>query len=285
VGSAAVAPLCLQQRALGALVIALADPLRRYAAVDLALVADAAHRTALAVEHTRLLRAATAAAAAREEFLHVASHELRGPIGTLRLTVQLLGRDARKGRQENLAERLRVVDRQAGRLARLADMLLDVSRITAGRLELAREPGDLAAAVREVVARLEDEAAEAGVEIHLDAPGEVRCAFDAARMEQVVSNLLSNAVKYGREAPVAVRVRDGGGRAIVEVEDHGIGIAPEDQERIFDRFERAVSARHFAGIGLGLWIVRQLVEAHGGTIRVRSAPGEGATFTVELPAG
>ena len=120
--------------------------------------------------------------------------------------------------------------------------------------------------------------------VRLDAREEVRCAFDAARMDQVASNLLSNAIKYGREAPVDVRVRREADRAILEVVDRGIGVAPEDQERIFDRFERAVSARHFAGIGLGLWIVRQLVEAHGGTIRVRSAPGRGATFSVELPA-
>jgi signal transduction histidine kinase len=119
----------------------------------------------------------------------------------------------------------------------------------------------------------------------VDAPGEVRCALDPDRMDQVVSNLLSNAVKYGREGPVEVRVRREQDRAVLEVEDHGIGVAPEDQERIFERFERAVPARHFGGIGLGLWIVRQLVEAHGGTIRVRSVPGQGATFTVELPAG
>ncbi len=283
-GSAGIAALCLQKRALGAIVVAAADPLRRHGPADLALLAHVAHRTALAVEHARLLREATAAAHAREEFLQVASHELRGPIGTLRLTVQLLGRDARKGKTDTLADRLRVIERQAGRLGRLSDMLLDVSRITAGRLDLAREPGDLAAVAREVVSRFEEEAAESGVEIRVDAPEEVRCAFDASRMDQVVSNLLSNAVKYGREGPVEVRARGGGGRAILEVEDHGIGIAPADQERIFDRFERAVSARHFAGIGLGLWIVRQLVEAHGGAIRVRSVPGEGATFTVELPA-
>ncbi len=284
IGSAAVAPLCLQGRALGAIVVAAADPLRRYGPPDLALAADVGHRTALAVEHARLLREATAAAQAREEFLQVASHELRGPIGTLRLTVQLLDRDARKGHTDALSDRLRIIDRQAGRLGRLSDMLLDVSRITAGRLDLAREPGDLAALVREVVSRHEDEAAEAGVELRVVAPAEVRCAFDAARMDEVVSNLISNAVKYGRDAPVDVRVRGEPGRAILEVADHGIGIAPEDQERIFGRFERAVSARHFSGIGLGLWIVRQLVEAHGGGIRVTSAPGRGSTFTVELPA-
>ena len=111
----------------------------------------------------------------------------------------------------------------------------------------------------------------------------VRGYWDRLRVSQVVTNLLSNAVKYGRERPVDVRVRRGEGRAVLEVEDRGIGVAAEDQERIFGRFERAVSARHFAGLGLGLWIVRQLVEAHGGTIRVKSVPGEGATFTVALP--
>jgi signal transduction histidine kinase len=284
-GSAVVAPLCLQRRALGAVVVASADPLRRYGAPDLALVGEVGHRTALAVEHARLLREATVAAQAREEFLHVASHELRGPIGTLRLAVQLLGRDLRKGKLDALAGRLRILDRQAGRLSRLSDMLLDVSRITAGRLELARVDADLAALVREVAPRFEEDAAEAGIALRVDAPGEVRCALDPDRMDQVVSNLLSNAVKYGREGPVEVRVRRDADRAVLEVEDHGIGVAPEDQERIFERFERAVPARHFAGIGLGLWIVRQLVEAHGGTIRVRSVPGQGATFTVELPAG
>ncbi|HEX9049059.1 MAG TPA: ATP-binding protein [Anaeromyxobacter sp.] len=284
VGSAAVAPLCLRGRALGAIVLAATDPLRRYGAPDLALATDVGHRTALAVEHERLLREATGAARAREEFMQVASHELRGPIGTLRLAVHLLGRDVAKGRTQAFAERLRIIDRQAGRLGRLSDMLLDVSRITAGRLEIAREPGDLSALVREVVARVGDEAVDAGIDLRLQAPDEVRCAFDAARLDQVVSNLLSNALKYGREAPVDVRVRRDAGRAILEVEDRGIGIAPEDQERIFERFERAASAHPFAGIGLGLWIVRRLVEAHGGTIRVRSAPGQGATFTVELPA-
>jgi signal transduction histidine kinase len=284
VTAAALVPLCLAGRALGALVVASADPLRRYGPADLALLGDVGHRTALAVEHARLLREATAAAAAREEFLHVASHELRGPIGTLRLAVQLLARDAQRGRTESTAERLRVIERQAGRLAWLSDLLLDVSRITAGRLELAPKEGDLAALVREVAARLGDEAAEAGVALGVEAAHPVRCVFDHARMEQVISNLLSNAVKYGRGRPVAVRVRGGGGRATIEVEDQGIGIAPEDQERIFGRFERAASAQHFAGLGLGLWIVRQLVAAHGGEIRVRSAPGEGATFVVELPA-
>ena len=280
-----LAPLCLKRRSLGALVVARGDGPAALHEADLALVADVAHRTALAVEHARLLREATLAAAAREEFLHVASHELRGPLGTLRLTVQLLGRDVRKGDRGGMEARLRVLDRQAQRLVRLSDALLDVSRITAGRIELAREEADLAALVREVASAFEEEAADCESPLEVEARDPVRCAFDAGRLEQVVSNLLSNALKYGRGRPVRISARVDGRRALVEVEDRGIGIAQEDQERIFGRFERAVSGRQYAGLGLGLWIVRRLVEAHGGRVRVRSAPGRGSTFTVELPLG
>jgi len=282
--SAALAPLCLKRRSLGALGAASADAISRYGADELALVSDVAHRTALAVAHARLLREATLSAAAREEFLHVASHELRGPLGTLRLTVQLLRRDAGKATPAQIEARLRLLDRQAQRLVRLSDTLLDVSRITAGKLDLARDEGDLAALVRDVATAFEEEAADAGSELAVRAGEPVPCSFDAARIEQVISNLLSNALKYGRGGPVSIVARGADGRASIEVEDHGIGIAPEEQERIFGRFERAVSSRHFGGLGLGLWISRRLIEAHGGTIRVRSAPGQGSTFTVELPA-
>jgi signal transduction histidine kinase len=121
-------------------------------------------------------------------------------------------------------------------------------------------------------------------EVVIEAPTPVRCVFDGARMDQVVSNLLSNAIKYGAGRPIRLAVLRCGASVRLEVEDHGIGIAAELQERIFGRFERAVSGREYPGLGLGLWIVRRLVEAHGGTIRLRSAPREGATFMVELPA-
>ncbi len=278
--AAVLAALCVRGHVLGAVAVATAEPMHRFVAPDLALVGDVVRRTALAVEHARLLRDATLAARAREEFLQVASHELRGPVGTLRLSVEILMRGASPAAQ---AARLRAIERQAHRLGVLSDTLLDVSRITAGRLELAREHGDLAALVRETAARATDAASEAGSELSVDAPEPLHLSFDPGRLDQVVSNLLSNAVKYGRGGPIRIAARQAGGRARIEVEDRGIGIAPDDLDRIFERFERAVSTRHYGGLGLGLWIVRRLVEAHGGTIRVRSAPGEGSTFTVELP--
>jgi signal transduction histidine kinase len=269
----------------GSLAVAAAESGQRYGPTDLALISDVSRRTSLALEHARLYAAAKLAAQAREDFLHVASHELRGPLGTLRLAVQLLSRDLRGGDGSRAAERLRVMERQADRLVRLSDALLDVSRITAGRLVLVREEHDLAALAREAAARHAEQAAEARCDLMVEAPYPIPCACDQGRIEQVISNLLSNALKYGRGMPVKIGARREASWAVLEVIDRGIGIAPEDQARIFGRFERAVSPRNYGGLGLGLWIVRSLVEAHGGHIRVASAPGHGSTFTVELPLG
>ena len=195
----------------------------------------------------------------------------------------LLRREVRGGDPDGCERRLRVLDRQVARLLGLSDTLLDVSRITGGRLELAREDGDLAALAVEVAARFTDDAAEQGSVIELDAPAPVRCPHDPSRMDQVISNLVSNAVKYGRGAPIRVAVHAEGGCAVLEVEDRGIGIAPEHPDRIFGRFERAVSSRNYAGLGLGLWIARRLVEAHGGTIEVEASDARGTRFAVTLP--
>jgi signal transduction histidine kinase len=137
--------------------------------------------------------------------------------------------------------------------------------------------------VREVVDRFSDEGRAGSFALDLD--GEVIGEWDRFRIDQVVTNLVSNAVKYGQGKGVEIEVVRDGGTARLSVRDHGIGIDPVQQARIFGRFERAVSRENYGGFGLGLWIVRQIVEAHGGAIRLASAPGEGASFTVELPIG
>jgi signal transduction histidine kinase len=169
------------------------------------------------------------------------------------------------------------------KLARLVDDLLDVSRITAGRLSLEREEVDLGALVRESAALWEDQARRAGFAVTVACDGDCRGKWDKKRIEQVLGNLLSNAVKYGGDKPVEVAVRSRPAAIEVEVRDHGIGIAPSDRRRIFDRFERAVPSRRYGGLGLGLWIARRIVEAHEGRIRVEHADGGGARFVVELP--
>jgi signal transduction histidine kinase len=182
-----------------------------------------------------------------------------------------------------LAEQLRAMKRAASRVIRLVDNLLEVSRLTVGRIPLEIEDVDLSAVVREVVDRMRPELVRAGCALRLHADEPVVGRWDRTRLDQVVANLLSNAIKYGASAPVELRVESAGEMARFEIQDHGIGIPPEQQARIFERFERAAPVRQYGGFGIGLWIVRKLVEAQGGTIGVQSEPGRGARFIVGLP--
>ncbi|MFP2963648.1 CHASE domain-containing protein [Myxococcus sp. 1LA] len=237
-------------------------------------------------EQQRLTGEARAAVQVRDDFLSIAAHELRTPLTNLKLQLQLLYRQLRGEGPvdaEKLAQRVQSSERQTSRLANLVDSLLDVSRLARGRLELDLEPVDLDELVREAVRRFESEAQAAGATVTVVSPGPVTGRWDRLRLEQVLTNLLSNALKYGQGAPVDVRLRADGTHATLEVEDHGIGLPPEDALRIFGRFERAVSSRHYGGLGLGLFITHQLVEALGGRISVASTLGQGATFTVVLP--
>jgi len=217
----------------------------------------------------------------------VASHELRTPLTSLKLEVANLGRLAQRNQgvvpAARLTEKLGKIEGQAERLHQLINALLDVSRIASGRLELEMDDVDLSQLAYEVVARFQDEAARAGCTLGVLAQDPVVGRWDRSRLEQVLTNMVTNALKYGQGKPVEVSVEIDGARARLAVRDRGVGIAPDDQQRIFDRFERASSTRSFGGIGLGLWIVREIVRAHEGDVRVESALGTGATFIVELP--
>ncbi len=220
----------------------------------------------------------------RDEFLAIASHELRTPLTPLRLQLQATIRQLRRGEigMKDVEARLEAALRQTERIATLVNDLLEVSRISMGRLTLHPETMDLAEAAREVLERHEPEARNVGCALSLRAESAVG-TWDKLRIDEVLTNLLANAIKYGAGQSVEVAVERADVTARLTVRDHGIGIPREDQERIFDRFERAVSVRSYGGMGLGLYVVRQIVVAHGGNIRVQSAPGQGSTFTVELP--
>ncbi|HEX9603935.1 MAG TPA: PAS domain S-box protein [Myxococcales bacterium] len=224
----------------------------------------------------------------RDEFISVAAHELRTPLTALQLKLQGLERGLKAAAPEKSAGskvggRLEGALRQTKRLSHLIERLLDVSRIAAGRLELAPERFDLAELVRQVAEDFREPAAETGTELRLHGAQRMEGCWDRLRMEQVLVNLLSNAVKYGAGRPVSVRLESAGERIRISVVDEGIGIAPEDLGRIFTRFERAAPVRNYAGLGLGLYISRYIVDAHGGRIEVSSRPGQGSTFVIDLP--
>jgi signal transduction histidine kinase len=219
----------------------------------------------------------------RDAFLTMASHELKTPLTPLQLQVDQLLR-ARASAPPSVAKAADAIRRQVLRLTLLVNTLLDVSRVNEGRLRMELEPVDLAAVVRGVVSGFAAESEATGGRIQIHAPEAVWGRWDRLRLEQVVTNLVSNALKYGEGKPVTVRVERGGdATADVVVADQGIGIAPDEQRVIFERFERGQGARGYGGFGLGLWITREIVTALGGTIRVESTTGSGATFRVKLP--
>jgi signal transduction histidine kinase len=243
------------------------------------------------------MRASEAAIAARDEFLAVAAHELRTPLTSLLLHLEAIRRgvvpgpgtfDPAHAHHPPERRRIEAVERQAQRLSVLIDGMLDVSRLGGGRLSFELAETDLAALVRDVAHGFAADAAAAGSPIDVRFDVAMVGSWDAGRLEQVFTNLIGNAIKYGGGAPIDVEGRSDDETVWISVRDRGIGIPAADQERIFRRFERAVdpqhdSGRQYRGLGLGLWISSELVKAFGGRISVQSTPGEGSTFTVELP--
>ena len=232
-------------------------------------------------ERVRLAQAAEAIRL-RDEFLSIASHELKTPLTAMQL--QLLNiRGHLRPEDEKLVRNADRASRLAARLGQLVEALLDVSRIATGKFKLNVEAFDLGDTAREIVDRLRDSAKAAGCGLSLEIGGSFQGRWDRLRLEQVLMNLVSNSIKYAAGKPIQVSLSREGDTAVIEVRDRGPGIPEAELSRIFERFERAASARHYGGMGLGLYVARQIVEAHAGTIAASNLPRGGACFAVRLP--
>jgi PAS domain S-box-containing protein len=282
--SVIIVPLTVQGRTIGALTFVAAESGRHYTQADLAFAEEVAARAALAVENARLYTAAQAAVAVRDEFMALASHELKTPVTSLKMYTQVLQRQADRRGESDLATRLGRMDRQLDKLTGLINDLLDVARIQGGRIEYTDESVDLNAVVQEAVADVQPTAAKHGITVEGIIAG--RVWGDRERLGQVITNLLTNAVKYSPAADrVLVRLDGDEQCATIAVQDFGIGIAAEHLSHIFEQFYRVSdpSEKTFPGLGIGLYIAGEIVRRHGGEIRVASEPGAGTIFTVALP--
>ena len=288
--SLVVAPLTARGVTIGAMTFVSTRPGREYMPDDVTFAEDIAGRVALAIDNARLFRKVQQAGAdaeqaseAKDEFLAMLAHELRTPLGAITTATALLANQA----DGSVGLRAReTIKRQAERLARLTDDLLDVARVTSGTIVLARQPVNVADIVERCVRLLDGVGKLAQHRLELDVDP-VWVEGDAARLEQVICNLLENSAKYTPEnGLVSVRVTDEDGSAVIEVRDTGIGIAPELLPHVFDMFRQGARDldRRQGGLGIGLTLVRRLVELHGGTIDVQSAGmDQGSVFTVRIP--
>lgn len=288
VNSVMVVPLIARQQTIGVMMLVAARPGHYFVPADLEIAEELAHRAALAIDNARLYREAQEAIKAREEFLSVAAHELKTPITGLKGYVQLLTRQLNKTGTldpQRAKQALSMINQQSDKIIHLLAQLLDISRIESGRLVLETRPTELRRLIDEAVAVAQMNTAKHRLEV--EAPAEIVALVDPMRFEQVIVNLLDNAIKYSPE----------GGQIRLEmtlpdldtihltITDQGLGIPPEHRPHIFDRFYQAHQRNYLSGMGLGLYITRQIIELHGGSIEAEFPEEGGTRFIIRLPRG
>ena len=287
-----ILPLRTRREMIGALIIAANDPERAMTDDKLPLAEVLAERAALAIENAKLYTEQVEArrkvedlSRLKDEFLSIASHELRTPVTSIKGYTQLAKMLIRENDLNTSEEYLDIALDQIDRMSRLILELLDVSRIETGRLEIRREAISWSHFVRDVVHRHHTAFSDRRFHVSVTADDKI-VAGDRDRLEQVLGNLLENAVKYSPDgSDVTVTVEDRGDSLVTAVCDRGIGIPADELGQVFERFHRGrqVSSTNYGGLGLGLYITRQIIERHGGSIWVESREGQGTTFYFSLP--
>jgi K+-sensing histidine kinase KdpD len=278
--SAMLSPLVVRGQALGVLTLARATGVRQYDRDDVSLAHELAARIALALHNARLLRSVEATVESRDAFIAMARHELRTPLTALGLGVGMLARAA--PHDELSKRRIDAIQRATSRVTRAVEQLFDIAHIGDGDLLLDRELFDLVALMRDVVARLSPELELAGCRVHAVAPSRLMAIGDRLRFGGIFTHLLDHAARLGPGQPIDLVLSKRHGRALVEVRYRGAAIAPEVRERIVGPLERNASWSSYANVGLGLWIARWVVEAHGGRLLVHARP-DGASLAAEFP--
>ena len=282
--SVIIVPIRSAGRPIGGISLITTESRRRYTEADLDMAEELGSRASLAIDNARLYKEAQDAVRIRDEFISIASHELRTPITSLKVYTQVMRKRFRREDDAMTSGQLERMEAQIDKLAKLITDLLDVSKIETGRLEYRSAPFDIESLVREIVdqLRLSTETHE----IDVEGEGPVTIAGDADRIGQIITNLLTNAIKYSPKADrVLVRVEPRGETVAVSVQDFGIGIDPRHQAEVFERFYRVTGPdeRTYPGLGIGLYIAREIARRHGGDVAVESTQGEGSTFTLVLP--
>ncbi len=286
--SGVIVPMMSRGRAVGTMTLVYAESGRLYQDDEIDLAKEIARRAAIAVDNAILFAEAKQAAQARQDFLLTASHELRTPLTSVKAAAQLVARhlDRPEPNRQRIISMVANLQGEISRLEALSFDLLDAARIQRGQFELELEPCNLVAIASDVMSVLRRTNFHLPThQLVLDAASPVTGVWDARRLRQVVSNLVSNALKYSPNGgEVRVRIRQADGEALLSVEDHGIGIDQAEVMSLFQPFERATTVRQsIGGVGLGLYITKQIVDAHGGTVTIDSVPGAGSVFTVRLP--
>jgi signal transduction histidine kinase len=281
-------PLKIRHQTIGVMTFVTVGKGNVYTQADLQVAKEIAGRAAVAIDNATLYQESKEAIQARDEFLSIASHELKTPLTSMLLQLQTVLHSIKSESLANFSiektmTMLESTIGQSKRLSKLVNDLLNISLITTGRLELEKEEVDLTKVTKEVVSRLEETAEKSGITLEFEGKGKVTGKWDKIRLEQVVTNLITNGIKYGDSKPVTVSVSNSNNIAQLQVSDRGIGI-PEDQKKIiFNRFERGDVKGSYKGLGVGLYLVNEIVKAHGGKVEVESKPHKGSVFTVKLP--